>query len=74
MQNFSIFKLKDSEEGKPTHAIKAKVGEEYTIIGKCWTKENQYGKYLSCALNKPYKKYKGYRIETEEPESDDLPI
>jgi uncharacterized protein (DUF736 family) len=64
---FTIFKVKDhnGDEKKPTHSLSAKVGEEFIYIGKCWTKENANGKFLSCSLDKPYMDKKGYKVVEE---------
>lgn len=71
MQNFTIFKVKDhnGDEKKPTHSISAKIGEEFVYIGRCWTKDGNNGKFLSCSLDKPYQDKPGYTIEVELPES-----
>lgn len=52
IKNFSVFKAKgDNVDPKtPTHMLSAKIGESYSKIGSVWTKENQYGKFLSCSL------------------------
>ncbi len=51
-KNFSIFKGKgDNTDPKtPSHNVSMKVGESYAIVGAMWTKENQYGKFLSGKL------------------------
>lgn len=55
IKNFSIFKHKPSENEKaPTHFMSAKVGEEHVRIANLWTKENQYGKYLSGQLQEAW--------------------
>lgn len=53
--NFSIFKNKPSDNPKaPSHFLSAKIGEEHVRIGVLWTKENQYGKYLSGQLQEAW--------------------
>ena len=78
MKNFSIFKLKSSDNEKaPTHTISAKIGEEYVTIGCCWTKEGKNGKFLSCKVQDAYvnsadrtKTKKGFTIVDEQPDED----
>lgn len=71
IKNFSIFKVKDhdGDPKKPTHSISTKIGEKYEYIGKCWTKDGNNGKYLSCSLDKPYNGKPGYHVEVDLPES-----
>ena len=55
MKNFSIFKRKASDNEKaPTHDISTKIGEDYVIVGACWTKDSKGGKFLSCKLQDAY--------------------
>ena len=82
MKNFSIFKLKSSENEKyPTHTISFNVGTkenpEYITGGACWTKEGKGGKFLSCKLQDAYvnsadrtKTKKGFTIVDEQPDED----
>lgn len=74
MKNFSIFKVKEpsSDPKKPTHTISAKVGDSYVYIGKCWTKDSNGNKFLSCNLDKPYKSLKGYSVCEDKPESVEI--
>lgn len=73
IKNFSIFKVKehDGDPKKPTHSISTKVGEKYEYVGKCWTKENGTGKYLSCSLDKEYNGKPGYSI-TKDPKETSI--
>lgn len=59
IKSFSVFKRKEVEEGKPTHSISTKIGEEYVDIGACWTKDSKNGKYLSGALQNTWVKNDG---------------
>ncbi len=72
IKNFSIFKVKDhnGDPKKPTHSISTKIGDKYEYIGKCWTKESNGGKFLSCSLDKPYNDKPGYSIEKDPSEID----
>lgn len=55
IKNFAIFKNKPSENEKaPSHALSAKIGEQYLNIGSAWTKEGKSGKFLSVQLSNAY--------------------
>ncbi len=71
IKNFSIFKVKehDGDPKKPTHSISTKIGEKYEYIGKCWTKDSNNGKFLSCSLDREYKGKPGYHVEIDVPEA-----
>lgn len=71
----TIQKLQDSGEvnsKRPTHAIVASDDDfkNKVTVGKLWTRDGQYGKFLSGQLdqNKEIdgKKYKGYVLITED--------
>lgn len=70
MKNFSIFKVKehDGDPKKPTHSISTKIGEKYEYVGKCWTKDSNGNKYLSCSLDKEYNGKLGWSIVQDEKE------
>lgn len=68
---FTIFKVKDPSDDpkKPTHTISMKIGDKYEYIGRCWTKDGNNGKFLSCQLDKPYEQKSGYHIDIDLPEA-----
>jgi hypothetical protein len=74
IKNFAIFKAKPNENTKlPTHSISAKIGDEYVVIGGCWTKDGTNSKYLSAKLSDAWvntedntKSRKSYVIVAEE--------
>ncbi len=74
IKNFAIFKAKQNENTKlPTHSISAKIGDEYVVIGGCWTKDGNNGKFLSAKLSDAWvntedntKSRKSYVIVAEE--------
>lgn len=52
IKNFAIFRAKPSENEKlPSHALSAKIGDEYVTIGGSWTKDSTNGKFLSSKLS-----------------------
>lgn len=70
MKSFIVTKIqleegKEYNEKSPTHKMSMKDGEKWKEIGKCWTRDGQNGKFLSCMLSKPYKNYSGYEIIEE---------
>ena len=78
LKNFTLWKNRDKAEGdkKPDYTISAKIGDKYITIGGAWLKDLDtksvtpegkpiMRKYISCALSKPYKEQKGYKIIEE---------
>ena len=75
LTNVSVAKVQDSGEvnsKRPTHNLVA-ADEKYenkTVVASFWTKEGQYGKFLSGSMKKSRtsddgKEYDGYVIITE---------
>lgn len=74
LTNVSVAKVQDSGEvnsKKPTHNLVAADDkfENKTVVASFWTKEGQYGKFLSGSMKKSRsyegKDYDGYVIITE---------
>ena len=74
-KNITISKVKEEHLGdkKPTHYIKAGVKgseDKQIIVGKLWTKESQYGKFLSGMMSDFYqnndKAFEGFVIVNEQ--------
>lgn len=58
-KHFNVFKLNDDSNANPkmpSHRIACRLveGGKGETIGKCWTKDGKYGKYLSGSLNDVY--------------------
>lgn len=61
-KQITVGKVSDhnGESNKPTHVLKVSLeGSKPLIVGKLWTKDGQYGKFLSGVMGNEFKGEKG---------------